>query len=61
MIKYENGDIYQGELKKGKQSGEGIFKWTNGVKYIGDFDENKKINGVYFYSDQLYIGNFKGN
>jgi hypothetical protein len=35
ILKYDSGDIYEGQLLNGKRSGEGQMTFSNGDKYIG--------------------------
>ena len=60
IIKYENGDIYKGELFKDKKNGFGIYKYINGDIYEGEFFEDKKDGfGIYKYiNGDTYIGEF---
>ena len=40
QIKYSNGDVYSGNLLKGKKQGRGFYYYLNGDIYDGDWDEN---------------------
>lgn len=33
--RYQNGNTYKGEFKKGKADGKGIYSWRNGEVYDG--------------------------
>jgi hypothetical protein len=35
ILKYDSGDIYEGQLLNGKRSGQGKMTFNNGDKYIG--------------------------
>ena len=41
-IVYPNGDVYEGEMKKGMMDGYGIYTYANGDVYEGEFKENKQ-------------------
>ncbi len=41
IIKYKNGDIYEGEIINGKANGKGSFTSTNGNKYEGEWVDDK--------------------
>ena len=48
----ENGDQYEGELRKDKMDGKGIYTFENGEIYKGRFRNNKfHGKGVYTYPD----------
>jgi hypothetical protein len=67
-IKYDNGDKYTGEyiIVDGKKikSGKGVYTWTSGDRYEGNF-KNDKFNGYgieYYPSGEKKVeGNFKDN
>lgn len=42
MIKYINGDIYDGNWKDDKKNGNGVYKWKNGNVYKGFYIDDKK-------------------
>ncbi len=39
-VRYDNGDFYEGGLKKGLRSGSGVFVSTEGLQYKGEFSNN---------------------
>ena len=41
-IEYENGDIYEGKIKKNKRSGDGKMIYSNGEIYEGEWKKDKK-------------------
>ena len=48
----ENGDEFEGQLRKGKMDGKGIYTFENGEIYKGRFRNNKfHGRGKYFYPD----------
>ena len=55
------GATYEGEVKKGKANGIGIFTFADGSKYEGEVKKNK-IKGMGKYTDSqgnVYEGKFK--
>ena len=40
-----------GEYKDGKRNGYGIYTWSDGVKYVGEFKDNKEWNGTQYDKD----------
>lgn len=61
---YSDG-VYSGEFTNAMRDGFGEFFWDNGDYYIGQYSENIKIEGKYFWGNQfsetfghLYIGQF---
>ena len=60
-INYTNGDVYFGQVKDGKPSGQGTFTWANGGRYVGQF-KNGQRNGQgtsTFKDGSSYVGEFK--
>lgn len=55
-IVFDNGDVYEGELKDGKRNGWGKYTWANGDYYEGEWKDGKKNgNGaVYCYAKKHY-------
>ena len=48
----ENGDEYEGQLRKDKMDGKGVYTFGNGEIYKGRFRNNKfHGKGVYTYPD----------
>jgi hypothetical protein len=43
LIKFRNGDTYQGEWFNEKMQGHGIYTWADGDRFEGDW-HNGKIN-----------------
>ena len=54
----KNGDKYVGELKDGKQNGQGTYTSADGGKYEGEFkDGNMNGQGTHTYADGAkYVG-----
>ena len=46
---FKDGSIYEGEYKKDKKDGKGIYYFNDGTKLIGQFKNNKKIGKFDFY------------
>ena len=40
------GDKYVGEHKDGKRHGQGTYTWSDGRKYVGEWNEDKEWNGT---------------
>ena len=60
---FENGDIYEGEMRNGKMEGKGIYRFSSGERYEGEFKNNMfDGKGVYFYIDgSKKVGFFKND
>jgi hypothetical protein len=37
MERYANGNKYEGDFKKGKAHGTGVYNWANGEIYDGEW------------------------
>lgn len=61
IIEFDNGDIYEGETKKGIPSGYGVLNFENGDVYKGEFlDGLFDGEGIYIWPNgTLYKGEFK--
>lgn len=62
ILKYESGDIYEGQLLNGRRSGKGKMAFTNGDKYTGMWhhDQMSDPSGVYqFANGNEYVGSHK--
>ena len=60
--RYDNGDRYRGEWKKGEKHGFGTYVWTNGHRYEGQWLAGQKSgSGQYTWSNgDRYVGEFHG-
>jgi hypothetical protein len=58
---FDDGSIYKGEFKDGKQHGNGILTWLSGDKYEGGWLDGKKHgNGRLDLTDgEKHIGQFR--
>lgn len=58
-----SGNVYIGEWKNNKASGNGSMAYRSGSKYVGKYKNGKRHgNGVYNYKDgTAYNGNWKKN
>lgn len=61
VIRFDNGDIYKGEILNGKRSGFGICLFSNKDKYEGLWKNDlMHCVGKYIFSDgSIYTGDFK--
>lgn len=52
-----NGDVYDGNCRKGKRNGEGKYSYSNGDEYSGEWrDDMKHGQGVYTHtSGERYV------
>jgi hypothetical protein len=59
-LTFSNG-TYEGEIKKGKAHGLGIFDFSNGSRYVGKFKKNKLHGkGVLIFPDGVLVeGKFR--
>ena len=62
ILKYDQGNIYEGQLLNGKRSGNGKMIFSNGDKYVGMWKTDQMCDheGVYtFKNGNEYRGSFK--
>ena len=61
ICNFDNGDIYQGELKNGKRHGEGAYQWHDNTTYIGEWKENiQDDDGICIWNNgNIYMGKWK--
>jgi hypothetical protein len=51
---------YEGEIKNGLPNGQGTETYTDGTKYVGEYEGGSIINGTVTYPDgRKYVGGFK--
>lgn len=60
-FRFENGDEYKGQWKKGKQEGYGVYEFINGDTYKGAWKDGvMEGRGTYTYANgDKYIGMWK--
>jgi hypothetical protein len=61
--KFENG-TYVGKMDiRGKRCGKGIYTFSNGDRYEGEFSENEfSGEGIYYFADEsVYEGEFRNS
>lgn len=63
MLTYPNKDIYSGNWKSGKKHGQGTYVFNaTGMKYVGEWVENRFLKGQWLYPNGTYFeGNFQNN
>jgi hypothetical protein len=50
LKKYPTGDIYEGEFKDDLYHGYGVYTWTNGNRYEGMWEKNRREGQVTWIS-----------
>jgi len=60
ILRVDTGDVYEGEWKNGKRSGQGVYTWYDGDLYTGPWSDGKRHgHGVFVFSDgRLYDGEY---
>lgn len=63
MFIYPNKDIFSGNWLNGKKHGQGTYVFNaTGMKYIGEWVENRFLSGKWAYPNGTYFeGNFQNN
>jgi len=63
LLKFANGNIYEGEFKGGLPNGKGNFKFANGNIYEGDYKNGLfDGKGIFKWNDgDIYEGEYKEN
>jgi len=58
---FASGNKYVGEVKNGKQHGQGTFTWADGRKFVGEWkDGNRHGQGSFTWANEnQYVGEFK--
>lgn len=62
ILKYDSGNIYEGQLLNGQRSGKGKMTFANGDKYLGMWKQDQMCDndGIYsFKNGNEYRGDFK--
>ncbi|XP_072936952.1 uncharacterized protein [Epargyreus clarus] len=63
VIRFRNGNKYEGNISMKVMNGEGRFQWADGTVYLGQFKDNT-INGkgtIQWKDDTWYEGDFVNN
>ncbi|CAK1550008.1 unnamed protein product [Leptosia nina] len=63
IIRFRNGNLYEGGISMKCMHGEGRFQWADGTVYLGQFKDNE-IRGkgtIQWKDDTWYEGDFIGN
>jgi len=63
LRRYDSGNVYNGQFKKGERHGSGVMTYHNGAVYKGEWRHNEKHGQGRFYwsKDQYYVGEFRHN
>ena len=63
VVKYDNGDSYDGEWVKHERHGHGVYTYANGVRYDGEWKEGKKDGEgeMMFKNGDVYNGEWKND
>lgn len=58
---YENGDVYEGQMKHGLPDGEGTMFYANGWHYVGSWSKGKREGRGSYYDtlEKVYEGIWK--
>ncbi|MEE2737700.1 MAG: hypothetical protein VX435_05720, partial [Planctomycetota bacterium] len=51
-----SGGTYKGEVSNGVPHGQGTLSTPSGEKIVGEFEEDRTWNGIYYDSDGSVIG-----
>jgi hypothetical protein len=56
-VRYENGDVYSGEMREGKREGTGqLFERATGMRYEGSWSEDVRHGyGTLTSKDQTFV------
>ena len=60
-VEFDNGDVYEGEIKNNLMNGQGTWTSADGDQYVGEWKAgNKHGHGTYtFASGTQYVGEFE--
>ena len=58
---YSNGDVYEGQFKDGKRTGQGTYTWLSGSVYEGQWKDNEQhgLGTKSWANGDVYEGQFK--
>ena len=58
---YSTGDIYEGEMLRGKRHGRGLYTWTTGNSFQGQWQAGRRLGrGVFkWFSGDVYEGEWR--
>lgn len=60
MIRFRNGETYEGKVKSGKREGQGTYKYVNGDEFKGEWKNDEKQIGKYtFGTRDEFEGRFR--
>jgi len=56
------GDRYEGNFVNGLKHGKGIYTWSNGEKFDGQFENNLRVEGTYYYKEgAIFKGTYQND
>ena len=60
-ITYDDGSLYEGEIKNNVRHGQGTYLWKSGDKYVGEWKNGKRDGKgtMYYASGKKYVGEWK--
>jgi len=50
--------MYEGEFKDGKYDGQGTYTWSDGRKYVGEWKDGKRWNGIMYDKNGNITGKY---
>lgn len=53
FMQYHNGDVYQGRWLADARHGKGRYNWASGEEFLGEFNENHMVQGIFVNSEGL--------
>ncbi|KAL9179048.1 hypothetical protein ACHAXT_000090 [Thalassiosira profunda] len=60
-IHYDNGDVYEGEVKDGRRNGKGVCRYADGCVYDGEWKDDLHQWGTMSGINGAYKGEWKDN